>query len=374
MTRRHVTVALSGDGGDEAFAGYTFRYLPHAHEARIRERVPAALRSAVFGAAAAVWPSSARLPRPLRLKTILGNLAQGDAEAFYRDLAWLRDETRRAVYAPDFRAGLRGFSARETVIPLYASSDAPEAVGRAQHTDMQLYMTDDVLAKVDRMSMAHSLEVRCPLLDPAILEFAARLPASVRMSGSRGKLPLRRLAERRLPKAVVDAPKRGFAPPVAQWLRNDLRPMAEAARRLGAARALVVSGHVGDDDSLSSDPGGDDDDDDDYRGGGGGGGSDGSDDEARSSSQAVRPTPALHLALALCALPATRWDQFGLYSPRAVSQAQTRAPKAYGTRKVVWQANTRDSFIQLYGLVYWGILARMQQTLERARSGSITGI
>jgi asparagine synthase (glutamine-hydrolysing) len=228
MTRRHVTVALSGDGGDEAFAGYTFRYLPHAHEARIRQRVPAALRSAVFGTAAALWPSSARLPRPLRLKTIFGNLAVGDADAFYRDLAWLRDETRRAVYAPDFLAGLRGFSAREAVIPLYASSDAPEAVGRAQHTDMQLYMTDDVLAKVDRMSMAHSLEVRCPLLDPAILEFAARLPASIRMSGSRGKLPLRRLAERRLPKAVVDAPKRGFAPPVARWLREDLRPMAES--------------------------------------------------------------------------------------------------------------------------------------------------
>jgi asparagine synthase (glutamine-hydrolysing) len=240
MTRRHVTVALSGDGGDEAFAGYSFRYLPHAHESRVRARVPAALRSAVFGAAAAIWPSSARLPRPLRLKTILGNLAVGDAEAFYRDLAWLRDDTRRAVYSPDLLAELRGFSAREAVIPLYASSDAPEAVGRAQHTDMRLYMTDDVLAKVDRMSMAHSLEVRCPLLDPAILEFAARLPASVRMSGALGKLPLRRLAERRLPRAVVDAPKRGFAPPVARWLRTDLRPMAESLLFDRSAAALDV--------------------------------------------------------------------------------------------------------------------------------------
>ncbi|MFZ4757222.1 MAG: asparagine synthase (glutamine-hydrolyzing) [Burkholderiaceae bacterium] len=227
-TRRHVTVALSGDGGDEAFGGYTFRYLPHVHESRIRARVPAAVRSAVFGAAAAVWPGSARLPRPLRLKTVLGNLAHGDAEAFYRDLAWLRDETRRSVYAPDFLASLRGFSARESVIPLYASSDAPDALGRAQHTDVQLYMTDDVLATVDRMSMAHSLEVRCPLLDPAILAFAARLPASVRISGTRGKLPLRRLAERRLPRAVVEAPKRGFSIPAARWLRGELRPMAES--------------------------------------------------------------------------------------------------------------------------------------------------
>ena len=227
MARKQVTVALSGDGGDEAFAGYTFRYLPHEHEARIRQRVPAAFRSAVFGAAAAVWPASSKLPQPLRLKTILGNLAQSDAEAFYRDLSFLRDETRRQVYAPDFMQSLHGYSARETVIPLYASSDAPDAVGRAQQTDIHLYMTDDVLAKVDRVSMAHSLEVRCPLLDPAILEFGASLPSSVRLAGGMGKRPLRRLAQQRLPKEVVDMPKRGFSIPAARWLREDLRPMTE---------------------------------------------------------------------------------------------------------------------------------------------------
>jgi asparagine synthase (glutamine-hydrolysing) len=228
MARRQVTVALSGDGGDEAFGGYTFRYLPHQHEARIRARVPSALRSAVFGAAASIWPGTSRLPRPLRLKTILGNLAQGDAEAFYRDLAFLRDETRRQVYAPDFMSRLKGYSAREAVIPLYNSSDAPDAVGRAQQTDIHLYMTDDVLAKVDRVSMAHSLEVRCPLLDPTIIEFGASLPSEVRMSGGLGKRPLRRLAERRLPREVVDMPKKGFSIPAAQWLRHDLRPMTEA--------------------------------------------------------------------------------------------------------------------------------------------------
>lgn len=227
MARKQVTVALSGDGGDEAFAGYTFRYVPHEHEARIRQRVPAAFRSAVFGAAAAVWPASSKLPQPLRLKTILGNLAQSDAEAFYRDLSFLRDETRRQVYSPDFMQSLHGYSARETVIPLYAASDAPDAVGRAQQTDIHLYMTDDVLAKVDRVSMAHSLEVRCPLLDPAILEFGASLPSSVRLAGGMGKRPLRRLAQQRLPKEVVDMPKRGFSIPAARWLREDLRPMTE---------------------------------------------------------------------------------------------------------------------------------------------------
>jgi asparagine synthase (glutamine-hydrolysing) len=238
MARERVTVALSGDGGDEAFGGYTFRYLPHAHESRIRAAVPAAVRSAVFGPAAALWPGSARLPRPLRLKTILGNLAHGDAEAFYRDLAWLRDETRRQVYRGDFLASLQGFTAREAVRPLYSGSDAPDAVGRATQTDIQLYMTDDVLAKVDRMSMAHSLEVRCPLLDPAILEFAARLPAGVKIAGGRGKMPLRRLAERRLPPEVVNMPKRGFSIPAAQWLRTDLKAMTEGLLFDGGARVL----------------------------------------------------------------------------------------------------------------------------------------
>jgi asparagine synthase (glutamine-hydrolysing) len=238
MARERVTVALSGDGGDESFGGYTFRYLPHAHESRIRAAVPAAVRSAVFGPAAALWPASARLPRPLRLKTILGNLAQGDAEAFYRDLAWLRDDTRRSVYAPDFMRSLAGFTAREAVMPLYAASNAPDAIGRAQQTDIHLYMTDDVLAKVDRISMAHSLEVRCPLLDPAILEFAARLPASVKIAGGRGKMPLRRLAERRLPAEVVNMPKRGFSIPAARWLREDLRPMTESLLFDGSAGVL----------------------------------------------------------------------------------------------------------------------------------------
>jgi len=241
MARQRATVVLSGDGGDESFGGYTFRYLPHAHEARLRAQIPATVRTAVFGPLASIWPASVRLPRLLRLKTILGNLAQGNAEAFYRDLASLDDATRRAVYAPAFMERLMGFDAREVVRPLYDGSDAPDAVGRAQQTDIQLYMSDDVLAKVDRMSMAHALEVRCPLLDPGLIEFAARLPASVKMSGARGKLPLRRLAQRRLPAGVVRAPKRGFSIPAARWLRTELKAMTEALlfdRPVGALECL----------------------------------------------------------------------------------------------------------------------------------------
>jgi asparagine synthase (glutamine-hydrolysing) len=229
MARRTVTVALSGDGGDESFAGYSFRYAPHVMESRIRGAIAPALRSCLFGPMGRLWPASARLPRPLRLKTIFENLAVSDARAFYDDLIWLRSDVRERLYAPEFMASLRGFTPFETVQPHYTRSGAGKALERAQFTDIKVYMTDDVLAKVDRMSMAHSLEVRSPLLDHRILEFAAGLPSHLKMNLRQGKLPLRALAARRLPERIQSMPKRGFSIPAASWLRSALRPIAEAA-------------------------------------------------------------------------------------------------------------------------------------------------
>ena len=226
MARRSVTVALSGDGGDEGFGGYTFRYGPHVAESRIRGCLPSALRGPLFGALGSAWPASAKLPRPLRLKTIFENLAAGDAEAFYRDLIWLRPDVRERLYTPGFLESLRGFTPMETVGPYYVRNDAPDALGRSQFTDIHVYMTDDVLAKVDRMSMAHSLEVRAPLLDHRILEFAARLPATLRYNAGRGKVILREIADRRLPAEVRKLPKRGFSIPAARWLRGELKEIA----------------------------------------------------------------------------------------------------------------------------------------------------
>jgi asparagine synthase (glutamine-hydrolysing) len=246
MARRTVTVALSGDGGDEAFGGYTFRYLPHMVEARVRAALPAAVRSSLFGVAGALWPASARLPKVLRLKTIFENLSVSDAEAFYHDLAWLRPDTRAALYAPGFQQLLAGFTPMETVAPFY-SHGGPDALARSQYTDINLYMTDDVLVKMDRMSMAHSLEVRCPLLDHRILEFAATLPAELKIAGGQGKVPLRQLAAQRLPDEVRRRPKQGFAAPTARWLREELKPMAQDVilSRTGVATAWLDRPTVG---------------------------------------------------------------------------------------------------------------------------------
>jgi asparagine synthase (glutamine-hydrolysing) len=228
MARRTVTVALSGDGGDESFGGYTFRYLPHMMESKVRAALPASVRDVLFGTLGTLWPGSARLPKPLRLKTIFENLSRGDAEAFYCDLAFLRNDARAALYSPDFIAELRGFTPMETVQPYYSQNDAKDALGRSQYADIHFYMTDDVLVKVDRMSMAHSLEVRCPLLDHRIIEFAARLPAGLKVRPRSGKRVLRAMAARRLPAEILDQPKRGFSIPAASWLRNELRVLAES--------------------------------------------------------------------------------------------------------------------------------------------------
>jgi len=228
MARENVTVALSGDGGDESFGGYTFRYIPHVLESRIRQILPVSVRGLVFGPLGAIYPGSAWLPKPLRLKTIFENLAVSDEEAFYRDLAWLRADTRQAVYSPDFMNSLQGFTPFETVRPFYAGSDAIDTLGRSQFTDINFYMTDDVLVKVDRMSMAHALEVRSPLLDHRIVEFAARLPGRLKIDNKLGKLLLRRVAERRLPAEIINQPKRGFSIPADRWLRQELKlPAAE---------------------------------------------------------------------------------------------------------------------------------------------------
>ena len=229
MTRRNVTVALSGDGGDEAFGGYSARYFPHLFESRLRAALPAGLRRLVFGPLARAWPASARLPRPLRLRTILGNLAVDDSRAYFRDLAWLEEEARASLYSVDLRRALRGFTPFEVVAPRYAGDvAAPDALARSQLADLGLYMTDDVLAKVDRMSMAHGLEVRCPFLDPRIVDFAGALPASLKLGRGGGKRLLRQVAARHLPPPVASAPKQGFSIPAAAWLRGPLVPAFES--------------------------------------------------------------------------------------------------------------------------------------------------
>jgi asparagine synthase (glutamine-hydrolysing) len=215
--RRHVTVALTGDGGDESFAGYDFRYVPHAIEASLRSWMPDALGPAV-GWLGQRWPRWSVLPRPLRAGTLLENLSQDPAGAYYADLAFLKPaDTRRLMgLAPD--SDPRSSVVYEAVTEPYRRCPSRDAVQRAEYADLKVYLPNDPLVKVDRMSMAHGLEVRCPLLDRRVVELAFRIPASKKQNGREGKSLLRALARRRLPGALWQLPKRGFTAPVGEWL------------------------------------------------------------------------------------------------------------------------------------------------------------
>jgi asparagine synthase (glutamine-hydrolysing) len=226
MARKNVTVALSGDGGDEAFGGYTFRYWPHMVESRVRAALPATVRVPVFGALGSVWPASPKLARPLRLRTIFRNLGVSDSEAYFQDLCWLKGDGRDRLYTREFINLLRGFTPYEVVQHFYDANQSADPLTRSQFTDTHVYMADDVLVKVDRMSMAQALEVRAPLLDPAVLEFSVSLPADLKLAGGVGKRVLRKMAQRRLPEEISTGRKRGFSIPVDEWLRADLKDYA----------------------------------------------------------------------------------------------------------------------------------------------------
>jgi asparagine synthase (glutamine-hydrolysing) len=225
-TRQRVTVALSGDGGDELFAGYGTRYATHLLEEKVRRGLPGPLRNALFSPLARIWPRSPRLPRPLRLSTILANLAVDGDRAFYQDRRHLPLWMSGKLFGEDLRTRRRQFDPFAALEPHLARAPKGDPLARALYLDLKTWLADDGLVKVDRMSMAHALEVRCPLLDHRVIELAARVPSHLKLRGGRTKLLLRKVAERRLPAEILARPKRGFAPPVSRWLREDLRDLS----------------------------------------------------------------------------------------------------------------------------------------------------
>jgi asparagine synthase (glutamine-hydrolysing) len=216
--RRHVTVALTGDGGDEAFGGYDFRYVPHAVEARIRATLPGKPLRRLVGALGAHWPRSKRLPRLLRLGTFLENVGLEAEAAYFADLSILKPGMTRLLMgqAPD--RDPRTMRSYEAVTTPYRACHSTDPVQRAQYADLKVYLPNDVLVKVDRMSMQHGLEVRSPLLDHRIVELAFRLPQRLKRADRTGKYLLKQVARRRLPPALLKMRKHGFSAPIGEWI------------------------------------------------------------------------------------------------------------------------------------------------------------
>jgi asparagine synthase (glutamine-hydrolysing) len=238
--RRHVTVALSGDGGDENFAGYR-RTRFDVLEERTRASLPSWLRSSVLGPLGSLWPRRAWIPRPLRAGTMLTNLSGDWLDGYLRSLSRIPEERARRLLVPELvddmplRADLEQHAIRvKDVDPL----------SRVLFMDFSTWLTDDILVKVDRMSMAHSLEVRVPLLDTDFVEYAARLPGQSKLADGQGKRLLRRSLRGRVPDAVLDRPKQGFHLPVGTWLSGPCRPLLDEilSNRQGPAFDLLDHG------------------------------------------------------------------------------------------------------------------------------------
>jgi len=227
MARQHVTVALSGDGGDEAFGGYSWRYVPHGLEEQARRFVPGSAGRAAASWLGARWPRVRSFPRPLRLGNVLENLGRDPAGAYYADLCLLKPQDARALLGKAPSREPSESPVYDQVTRPYRECRSDSAVQRAMYADLKVYMPNDPLVKVDRMSMANSLEIRCPLLDHRIIELAFRIPARTKMPNGRPKSLLRGLADQRLPRRVVQMPKRGFTAPTGAWLAG---PYAEQFR------------------------------------------------------------------------------------------------------------------------------------------------
>ena len=218
MARRHVTVALSGDGGDEAFGGYDFRYVPHAVEDLVRGPVQAMRADRAASWLGRRWPRSPRIPRALRAGASLENVARDAATAYYVDLCFLKPVDTRRLLGLDPTRDLRESAVHQRVTEPYLRCPSSNAVQRAQYADLKVYLPNDVLVKVDRMSMQHGLEVRCPLLDRHVVELAFRIPNHRKWSMRQSKYLLRQLARTRLPARLFASPKRGFTAPVGRWI------------------------------------------------------------------------------------------------------------------------------------------------------------
>ncbi|RED15662.1 XrtA/PEP-CTERM system amidotransferase [Parasphingopyxis lamellibrachiae] len=235
LAREKVTVSLSGDGADEIFAGYR-RHVFHAGEERARTLLPAAVRQPVFGTLGSLYPKLDWAPQFLRAKSTFQSLGRTGAEAYADSVGVTGSALRQSLYSDTMRAALQGHRAEDRYIRMMESAPAEDGLAAAQYADLKIWLPGDILTKVDRMSMAVSLEAREPLLDHRLVEFAATLPLKQRVRGGTGKWLMKQAMRRYLPEDILFRRKMGFVTPISAWFRG---PLAGEADRLVSSTALA---------------------------------------------------------------------------------------------------------------------------------------
>jgi asparagine synthase (glutamine-hydrolysing) len=225
VARNHVTVALGGDGGDESFAGYR-RYKLDYYENRLRGFVPAPLRKHLFGPLGRFYPALAWAPRVFRAKATFQSLARSPLEGYFNSISYFRPQDKSRLFTQDLQNGLGTYDSINVFRQYYDRADTDDLLSKIQYVDVKTYLTDDILTKVDRASMAVSLEVRAPMLDHKFLELAAAIPSSLKLHGGTGKFILKKALEPVLPHEILYRSKQGFAIPLDVWFKRELKDMA----------------------------------------------------------------------------------------------------------------------------------------------------
>jgi asparagine synthase (glutamine-hydrolysing) len=198
-------------------------------EDQLRSRIPAPVRRNVFGPLGELYPKLGWAPRVFRAKNTLQSLARDPLAGYFYGISVCPPALKHQLFSADFLKNLRGYDSMDVLRYHYDRANTPDPLSRIQYVDMKTYLVDDILMKVDRASMANSLEVRCPLLDHKLMEVVAQMPSSLKLHNGQGKYIFKKALERVLPSSVLTRSKKGFSVPVAEWLRSDLKDFAHAA-------------------------------------------------------------------------------------------------------------------------------------------------
>lgn len=226
LARKKVAVALSGDGADEYFSGYR-RHRWHMNEEKIRGLMPYALRKPLFGFLGRHYPKMDWAPRYLRAKTTFQGLARESASAYFHTVGVISDELRENIYSDSFKKTLAGYRGIEVFRKVAARAPSDHPLSLIQYLDLKTYLSGDILTKVDRASMANSLEVRSPLLDHELIEWVSGLSPDLKLRGQQGKYILKKAMQPYLPNDVLYRQKMGFSVPLAKWFRGPLSGMVK---------------------------------------------------------------------------------------------------------------------------------------------------
>jgi asparagine synthase (glutamine-hydrolysing) len=243
LARKHVTVALSGDGGDETFGGYR-RYRLHLMEERLRSALPHGMRQPLFGLLGRVFPKADWAPRMFRAKTTFEGMGRTSVEAYFHSVSILRGPMRTKLFTDRFRTEIDGYSAQEVFRYHAERAGTDDPLALIQYLDLKTYLVGDINTKVDRASMAHSLEVREPLMDHELVEWMATLPSSLKVRGQEGKVSAEGGDEAAPAAGHPVSPENGFcraARPLVPWPAQGARSAGGAWPSPGGDR-LVQSG------------------------------------------------------------------------------------------------------------------------------------